>query len=387
MGTVPTGQLERELRKLYLQWVSGLSRNADNLPGYIDQFRAESTRLINRLGGNIARLGVATANFPAPKELDLSPVLNKVYDQMQQAAISAGIATGLNARDIASSMFRAGLNSSYNNLERLARTEVVSAYWQNQWNSVEGLGLVLVWGAENGPRTCPYCLAKDGLVVSDKFVRDHPNGRCTLIPTLPSRVGLRDKSRNPNFLRQSWDGTVPRQLDQALGRGLDHALVANLPAQQAITGMVSQGWTSSQAARYMLSRPGMAVSDLTREDWSRILRSLESYAQELWDGLSRDVAPGVLYRAGSPALNTGLVSWTSSLRIAELYSVRNGGAIYEMTVPKGIYAYEVKSNPVQKEFLVLGSPRATGTDVSRGGRTPTITGSLDGPTMMIQAPV
>ena len=46
----------------------------------------------------------------------------------------------------------------------------------------------MVWEAEFGPRTCEWCLARDGLVVEDPNIRDHPNGRCTLVPTLRSRL-------------------------------------------------------------------------------------------------------------------------------------------------------------------------------------------------------
>jgi hypothetical protein len=46
----------------------------------------------------------------------------------------------------------------------------------------------MVWSAENGHRTCQYCLSRDGLVVEDANIRDHPQGRCTLVPTLRSQV-------------------------------------------------------------------------------------------------------------------------------------------------------------------------------------------------------
>ncbi|QNL30959.1 capsid maturation protease [Microbacterium phage GaeCeo] len=185
---VPTSRLERELRKLYLRWLSGLPAHERDLTSYIETFRVQSEALIRRMGGDIARLGVYLADFPAPRELELSPYAGKIYDEMQTAAIRAGIMTGLNATDVARAMLVAGLDKSFHKLNRLARTETVSAYWKNQWDSTRGLGLVLVWSAEIGKRTCDYCLDRDGLVVEDPNIRDHPNGRCTLVPTLPSRV-------------------------------------------------------------------------------------------------------------------------------------------------------------------------------------------------------
>lgn len=188
MGTVPTGQMERELRKAYLQWLAGVGRHQDDLQSYVSQFEATSRSIITRFGGHAASLG-ALADFPVPKLLELSPVANVVYDQMKQSAIQAGIQAGLQATDVARQMLHAGLDKSFNRLNRLARTETVSAYWQNQWKSTEDLPMiVMVWGSEESKRTCDYCRSRDGLVVEDSSIRDHPQGRCTLIPTLRSQV-------------------------------------------------------------------------------------------------------------------------------------------------------------------------------------------------------
>lgn len=188
MATVPTGKLERELRKLYLQWLAGLPRHEHDVEAYLAVFQARSRDLIERMGGDVARLGVYMADFPAPRRLELSPVAGVVYDEMRQAAVSASIASGFNATETARAMLRAGLDKGFNRLNRLARTETVSAYWRNQWDSTRDLDLVMVWSAENGPRTCEWCRSRDGLVVDDPSIRDHPNGRCTLAPTLPNRV-------------------------------------------------------------------------------------------------------------------------------------------------------------------------------------------------------
>lgn len=223
MATVPTGRLERELRKLYLTWASGLPQHEGDLLEYLDKFRRDSERLIARLGGDVARLGVYLAQFPAPRELALSPVAGVIYDQMKQAAISAGIMTGLGSRDIASVMLRAGLDKSYRRLLRLARTETVSAYWKNQWDSTRGLpDIVMVWGAESGPRTCDYCLSRDGLVVDDPSIRDHPNGRCTLIPTLASRVAYKGTLRADGsvYMDPRWEARVQQTLSGSAGMAL-----------------------------------------------------------------------------------------------------------------------------------------------------------------------
>lgn len=188
MGTVPTGTMERELKKLYLRWVTGLTIDSTDLAGKIASFQADSEALISRLGGRTAALG-ALGDFPAPRLLQLSPHAGTIYDQMQQAVIQAGILAGISSKEAAQAMFRSGMDKSYRRLERLARTETTSAYWKNSWDSIADLpALVMVWSSENGPRTCQWCQSRDGLVVDDPNIRDHPNGRCTLIPTLRSQV-------------------------------------------------------------------------------------------------------------------------------------------------------------------------------------------------------
>ena len=190
MATVPTGRMERELRKLFLRWLAGLPDQQD-IPAYVALFEQQSRDLVARLGGYAASLG-AVADFPAPKRLELSPVAGVVYSQMEQAAIQAGMMVGLASTDTARRMLNAGVGQGFNRLMRLARTETVSAYWQNTWDSVRDLpGIVLVWSSESGPRTCEWCLGRDGLVVESGSIRDHPNGRCTLAPVARSKVRYR----------------------------------------------------------------------------------------------------------------------------------------------------------------------------------------------------
>lgn len=195
MGQVPTNKLERELRKLYLQWLAGFPTHPDT-EAYLAEFEKASRALISRLGGQAASLG-ALAGFPVPKTLDLSPVADYVYNQMNQAAISAGITAGLNATDVARQILNSGLDQGFSRLNRLARTETVRAYWGNQWDSSQGLDLVLVWSAEDG--ACEECLANDGMVVDSPDIQDHPNGRCTLVAKRPDRVPEDTKTVQPDW--------------------------------------------------------------------------------------------------------------------------------------------------------------------------------------------
>lgn len=211
MPTIPTGDMEKELRKLYLRWLMGLSPDTDNLAGKISTFQAQSEALITKMGGRVAALG-ALGDFPAPKLLELSPYAGKIYDGMQQAAIQAGVAAGMNSVDVARAMFRNGMDKSFNQLKRLARTETTNAYWKNAFDSVADLpALVMVWGSEDGPKTCAWCRERDGLVMDSPSLRDHPNGRCTPIPTLRSRVQYRGSidANGRIYVDDSWGKAKP----------------------------------------------------------------------------------------------------------------------------------------------------------------------------------
>lgn len=204
MATVPTDLMERKLREHYLNFIAGLGKSP-KFDASMKRFIKEQVNIIESLGGKAARAGVSSG-FPAPKRLDLAPWPGKIYKSLEKTAIAAQIATGLNARDSAKAMLAAGVDTSYRRLERLARTETVHAYWQNQRAEAADLGLVLLWSAEDGKRTCKWCLERDGMV-ADPGASDHPNGRCTLAPTHPKFVkyiGSVDKDGNI-YQDKDWD--------------------------------------------------------------------------------------------------------------------------------------------------------------------------------------
>ncbi|AVJ50995.1 head maturation protease [Microbacterium phage Pikmin] len=334
MATVPTGRLERELRALYLRWVDGIADHADDLPSYIDQFQAESTELINRMGGQIARLGVQ-ADFPAPRQLELSEVIGHAYDAMKQAAIKSGIATGLNARDIARAMLNSGLGKSYNQLERLARTEVVSAYWKNQWDQAEGLGLEMVWSSEHGPRTCEWCLAKDGMVVKDKTIRDHPNGRCTLRPRLPADLS-RYKAPNPTVVSPVPRLETPRGITGWwLGQyGGGHAYLWN---QLFRRGDLSAPWTDERTLARLNERTGSNVKNTLdslavtlANDAATVTRSGTAVwrgenSHEIWEG-----------SPGDSVARTMLAPTSTSVDFKEAAGrLGDDGVLYALEMPSG----------------------------------------------------
>ena len=242
MGTVPTGKMERELRKLYLQWLSNIQDHEDDLPAYINEFQKASLELIESMGGEVARLG-AYGDFPAPKLLDLSPHVGTIYSDMELAAIRAGIAMGQNATATARAMYKAGMGKSFNRLNRLARTETVRAYWKNQWDSTEGLGLVMLWSVERSNRTCDICHSYDGLVVADQSIRDHPNGRCTLIPTLVEEVEYKGTLQADGSVvyDKNWDLEYrePEDPEETMKQTVGTADVFNVTSESSIDDILS----------------------------------------------------------------------------------------------------------------------------------------------------
>lgn len=230
MPTIPTGQMERELRKLYLRFISGLTMDSKNLDQRLRDFEASQLDVMERMGGRTAAMG-ALAGFPVPKRLDLSPWQGTVYNDMQTTAIQAGIIAGANSRDAARQMFRAGMDKSYRRLERLARTETTNAYWKNSFDSIKDLpALVMVWGSEDGPRTCAWCRERDGLVMDSANLRDHPNGRCTPIPKLRSQVDYRG-SISP-------DGSIYQ--DPAWGKSKMTVLAPDLDMPEMVTSRLAE---------------------------------------------------------------------------------------------------------------------------------------------------
>ncbi|UVK59164.1 minor capsid protein [Microbacterium phage CaptainRex] len=236
MATVPTGRMERELRQLFLRWLAGVPAQQD-LTAYVALFEQQSRELIARLGGRAASLG-ALGDFPASKYLELSPVAGVVYNQMEQAVIQAGLMAGLASTDTAKQMLLTGLSKGFNRLTRLARTETTNAYWRNTWDSTKDLpNIVLLWSSETSPRTCVWCRERDGLVVDDPSIRDHPNGRCTLVAKTRSLVDYRGTLRADGSIYQdpAWGGSgVARPL---LVDGKARSAAPGTPAATPIEGV------------------------------------------------------------------------------------------------------------------------------------------------------
>jgi len=184
-GAVPTDTVEEALRAAYLRWIA----REDFSPASAQAFADEAARIIQRLGPEAAMAGVRMGEalgMPAPYPIELDVSTAEFTTAVEKAVIKAGLAAGVAPSDVALGLLRADIDRAFYEVIRTARTEIVRAYWQEQWEMIDASGVgsmfELVWSCSPGGRTCRTCVSHDGEVVTDPTVRDHPNGRCTLVP-------------------------------------------------------------------------------------------------------------------------------------------------------------------------------------------------------------
>lgn len=359
--SVPTSDMETELRKLYMRFTSSIDENTADITDRVQAFNREAASIIKQHAEDVRPEG-----FPAPSPITVSIDMSTVTGVLENALTSAGIAAGMNAREIARAMRGAGIAKTWTSLETLARTEVVQAYWRKSWESagqyVRDGSMQMVWSAEQGPRTCPFCLAKNGMVVKDPTVVDHPRGRCTLIPRLTHTmdpVNPPALSYQPDWLRgrdEVWDSSPLRELGpsgvslaQAFGSTLDHSLLANVSLQRELGAIIGEGKTIKDAR--------LAVyKALTGDDFhpdratdSLVNGLLATRATSLWQNLTPDI-PKTLYRGGRTGAHVS--SWTTSAVSAGRYAMRKDGVILE-GVPRGAVGYNLGGE--QREWLIRGT--------------------------------
>lgn len=300
MPTIPTGKMERELRRLYFRWLHGLGEHT-NMDKAVDLFERQSVDLIERMGGRTASLG-ALADFPVPKRLDLSPHIGTIYSDMKQAAIQAGIQAGLQATDVARAMMRHGMDTGFHRVNRLARTETVNAYWKNAWDSIEGLDLVMVWGSEDGPRTCKWCRERDGMIMTSSELRDHPNGRCTPLPTLRSQVDYKGSvGSNGNIYQDpEWVKAKPQPISAYPEADWDdYTIPDTLGRTAAAKAYVSEGYSDMNR---VLRQDGGQVYGVTKAQHTKILKHVDSLTEDLMKG---QTTKGMQVHRGTTANGAG----------------------------------------------------------------------------------
>lgn len=118
-----------------------------------------------------------------------------------ESELIAGLAQGLNPREIARRAIRQGLGRSFTRMQTIARTEVLRSYraatLDNYRQSKVTQGYRRI--ASKSIRTCIACLAVDGREYPlDVPFEEHPNGRCVAIPVIIGRP-YRDIQTGPEW--------------------------------------------------------------------------------------------------------------------------------------------------------------------------------------------
>jgi hypothetical protein len=367
MPTIPTGRMERELRALYLRWLKGMALDPylqGDISFKVAQFARWSEELIATEGGRVASLG-ALGDFPAPKVLELSPTAGTIYQQMQQVAIQASTAAGFNSREVARAVFNAGMDKSYRRLERLARTETTNAYWKNAFDSVADLpNIVMLWGSEDGKRTCQWCRERDGLVMDSPNLRDHPNGRCTPIPTLRSQVEYRGSIspdgriyNDPAWKREERRSQAPAQpLPDETRAQLDKVVADPRANMDPVFNEFSTGEARSLKAATLGANPGKVANPGSIEyskNCTRVSAAVEMRAR----GYNVVAGKVPVSAANAPARN--------SMWDIDNNWVTAEGRIRESVVLKGQEALkqEMLSQPDGSRFFVTGSWKQGGAHI------------------------
>jgi len=383
MGTIPTGKMESAMRSNYLKWVSELAVGKD-LSKAVNELAGAQASIVQKYGGETARLGFK-AGFPVPKALPLnfnSPSL-KFVTQLQQAAIRAGIATGLNAADIGNAMFKSALDPSFRKLQLTARTEVVRAYWGNAWNQagqyVDAGQMEMVWEAEHGPGTCKWCLDQDGKVIKDRTMLDHPNGRCTLVPklkkpqeALDATTGMGDKD---------WWKLSNKEREAAMPSCVSQNLATLSPDDVSLLRRYSGSWYQS----YNAVLRGEAIPGASAE----LLAGITKQANRLSEVLSsteitkpisvqrkifkRNIAKAfgeedLNKLVGKVVTDKGAMSTTITKGGASGFKPLSGDVLLDIDCPKGTkggWLKPVSSNKNENEVLLAPGTKLLVTGVTK----------------------
>jgi len=115
-------------------------------------------------------------------------------------------AKGQNPRVTARNMVRQGLSQSLDRMLLTARTEQLRVFRESSRQQYINSGVVTQYRrlATKSPRTCLGCLLSDGeLYELEDSLREHPGGRCTLIPVVKGFPPVKWETGQDWLLNQS----------------------------------------------------------------------------------------------------------------------------------------------------------------------------------------
>lgn len=246
MKQIKTSKVERTLVSVYRRWLAACDNGTPT--------RADIHRLRTELDAFFATDGAYLANlnkqlqFPRTIDRQLIQQADRILTRFEEKAIQGGILAGLHPTVTAQAMSHY-TNEALYSLRRLVRTETVRAMWQDQRQAVEGLpGMGLMWVCEPR-RACPTCKARDGLIVENPNIYDHPNGRCTLAPVFLEDLPIRPLPPVPEYDRATSPAPSCDPSFSELGQPDGHSQLASSPLLPVLQWMVGQGFNPTQALR------------------------------------------------------------------------------------------------------------------------------------------
>ena len=244
MNRIRTSKLERTLTGVYRRWLatcdSGTPTRSDiqRLHTELDKFFATDGAYLENLNKQV--------QFPRTVDRQLIQQTDRILTRFEEKAIQGGILAGLHPTVTAQSMSHYTDEALYS-LRRLVRTETVRAMWQDQRQAIQDIpGMALAWVCEP-TRACPKCKARDGLIVDNPNVYDHPNGRCTLAPVFLDDLPIRPLPPVPEYDRATSPAPACDPSFSELGQTGGHSALTDSPLLPALQWMIGQGFTPKQA--------------------------------------------------------------------------------------------------------------------------------------------
>jgi len=192
-----TGQLTAEINRFNL-YADGV---IDSLQGNAIQFAGTTAAdLILSTAADVGAIGItfdrlsveATENIVAIAragqplqnllELNYPTAVNAISDRL-----IAGVALGVNPRDVARDIMKNQLSQAYRHTVLVARDQHLRAYRTATQQAYQSSGVVRRYRrlAAKNSRTCLACLALDGEIFDlNELMPLHPQDRCTMLPIL-----------------------------------------------------------------------------------------------------------------------------------------------------------------------------------------------------------
>lgn len=246
MNQIKTSKLERTLTSVYRRWLAACDSETPTRTD-IQRLRAELDAFFATDGAYLDNLN-KQLQFPRTVDRQLIQQTDRILTRFEEKSIQGGILAGIHPTVTAQSMSHY-TDETLISLKRLVRTETVRAMWQDQRQAIQDTpGMGLAWVCEPR-RACPQCKARDGLIVENPNIYDHPNGRCTLAPVLLDDLPIRPLPPVPEYDRATSPAPACDPSFSELGQQDGHSQLANSPLLPALQWMIGQGFTPKQAAQ------------------------------------------------------------------------------------------------------------------------------------------